>query len=94
MMQMPTRNTQTGWVTHRIHNPGNTPLGDNDRPRIKRPTLHHSRNRYQLMQALLEEIEEGNSLTKLYATLLAKTMLESDPKLESKYRQRLMSVTE
>jgi hypothetical protein len=47
MMQMPTRSTQTGWVTHRIHNPGNTPLGDNDRPRIKRrPTLDYSRNRY------------------------------------------------
>jgi hypothetical protein len=48
---------------------------------------------HTLLRGLFEEIEKGNSLSKLYASLLAKTMLESDSKLKSKYQQRLMSLT-
>jgi hypothetical protein len=72
-----------------------------ERPRIKRkstfryipPEQIRHVSRHVLMRGLLEEIEKGCSLSKLYAALLAKTML-SDPKLRSKYRQRLMSLTE
>jgi hypothetical protein len=41
------------------------------------------------VQALLAEIASGNSITKLYALLLAQEIITHDPKLARKYRHQL-----
>jgi hypothetical protein len=50
-------------------------------------------NRHVLMRGLLEEIEQENSLCKLYASLLAVSMLVSDPKLRRKFEQKVRRAT-
>jgi hypothetical protein len=64
------------------------------RPRISRPVTVSPFNRNELVQALLAEIELGNSMTKLYATMLAREILNSDPKLARKYRGQLEAAQE
>jgi hypothetical protein len=46
-------------------------------------------SKWVLMRGLLEEMEKGNSLTKLYAGLLAQAMLAQDAKLRARYGAKL-----
>jgi hypothetical protein len=46
-------------------------------------------SKWVLMRGLLEEMEKGNSLTKLYAGLLAQAMLDQDAKLRARYGAKL-----
>jgi hypothetical protein len=73
---------QGSWVTKRLVRP--LPPS---RPRLIRPIT--PRDRDLLMQALLAEIARGNSLTKLYALLLAQEIITHDPELARKYRYQL-----
>jgi hypothetical protein len=79
------RYMRDGLVIRRLA-PNATPP-QSGRPRISRPIS--ALNRDGLVRALLAEIAIGNSMTKLYATLLAREILNSDPKLARKYRGQL-----
>jgi hypothetical protein len=50
--------------------------------------------RAHLMESLLLEIEHGTSVSQLYANLLARTLIEADPRLRREYGQRLKSLVE
>jgi len=77
----------TGWVRRRLARP----LPPKRRRRSPRPRLL---NRTALMSALLAEIASGNSVTRLYALLLAREILAHDPQLAHQYRHQLEAVQE
>jgi hypothetical protein len=58
--------------------------------RVKSRQLHYrphvcSVSRRSLVRGCCEEIKHGNSVVKLYASLLARALLDADPKLRSEF---------
>jgi hypothetical protein len=86
-----------GWVRRRVRQRETT------RPRIDKSRMAHPgsspdrwvagrlrlTSKWVLMRGLLEEIEKGSSLTRLYAGLLAQAMLDQDAKLRARYGEKL-----
>jgi hypothetical protein len=84
--------TPADWVSQRRAPP--PPASYPPSRSSSRPRLIHRASRESLMQALLAEISRGNSLTKLYALMLAQEILAHDPKLARQYRHQLEAVQE
>ena len=58
------------------------------------PRIMPRPRRFHLMEKLLGEIEFGTSITKLYASLLATSLLEAEPRLKREYEARLKALVQ